>query len=161
MIRFTAAPIPLEPPQAQFSGTPQTYERGDVLWNSEPSAGAPLGKVCINSGTQGTANPASFATFGIVDSPSLACANSTLLTRADRYISVIATGTTITLPAAPIDGQTHAIKCQAATATRAGVSTTVETQDTLKIDGQDSAALNPGEHARFRYSAATGEWEIR
>lgn len=47
---FTAAP---EPPKAQYNGSnsPITYERGDVVWNSEPLAGGPIGQACITSGT--------------------------------------------------------------------------------------------------------------
>src|SRR6185295_16201239 len=47
---FTAAP---KPPTAQYDGanSPITYERGDVVWNSEPSSGGPIGQVCIASGT--------------------------------------------------------------------------------------------------------------
>jgi hypothetical protein len=49
-VLFTAAP---EPPKAQYnsSSSPITYERGDVVWNSKPSAGGPMGQVCIASGT--------------------------------------------------------------------------------------------------------------
>ena len=67
------------PPADQYSGAAQTYEQGDVVWNSEPSVGSPLGWVCIESGTQGTPNPAQFATFGRVDSPSKAYGENKVL----------------------------------------------------------------------------------
>lgn len=50
-VSFTAAPVV---PNTQDSGAPLTYERGDVVWNSEPSQGNPIGQVCISSGTQST-----------------------------------------------------------------------------------------------------------
>ena len=46
---------------------------------------------------------------------------STSLTLGDRYVTVTKTGMTMTLPASPVDGQTHSIKSQA------GVTTTVKT----------------------------------
>ena len=70
----------------------------------------------------------------------------------------------MTLPKSPVDGQTHEIK------SRTGVTTTVKTEDPeppeppvlkLKIDGQESVTLAPGDNRTFRYSAAIGEWEIR
>lgn len=61
----------------------------------------------------------------------------------------------MTLPANPVDGQTHSIKAQA------GVTLTVNTADGKAIEGQASISLNPREHSTFRYSAAIGEWEQR
>lgn len=151
-IHMTAAP---SPPANQPNGAAQTYERGDVVWNSEPSAGGLLGWVCIQGGTQGTPNPAQFATFGMVDSPSKAYGENQVLDLSDRTVTVTQTGTMITLPANPIDGQTHSIKAQAS------VSLTVNTADGQAIDGQASVSLNPSEHSTFRYSAAVSEWERR
>jgi hypothetical protein len=55
------------PPDLQNDGaTPRTYEQGDIVWNSEPSAGRPLGWVCTTSGTQKIANPATFVPFGTI-----------------------------------------------------------------------------------------------
>jgi hypothetical protein len=53
-VAFTAAAAP---PKAQYDGanSPITYERGDVVWNSRPELGGPLGQVCITSGTWATA----------------------------------------------------------------------------------------------------------
>jgi len=83
----------------------------------------------------------------------------------DRYVTMTAIGgpitLTMTLPKSPVDGQTHDIKCGT------DVTTAVETEDPgppapkLKIDGQNSVTLAPGENGTFRYSAAAGEWEIR
>jgi hypothetical protein len=151
-IHITAAS---SPPADQYSGAAQTYEKGDVVWNSEPSAGGPLGWVCIEGGTQGTPNPAQFATFGMVDSPSKAYAENKVLDRSDRYVTVTQTATTLTLPANPVDGQTHSIK------TQAGVTVTVNAAAGRAIDGQLSVSLNPSENSTFRYSVAVGEWERR
>ena len=52
-VSFTEAPAP---PDLQYNGTPLTYERGDVVWNSAPSPSGPIGQVCITSGTQSTLN---------------------------------------------------------------------------------------------------------
>jgi hypothetical protein len=52
-VSFTAAPtLPVQ----RYNGGPLTYERGDVVWQSEPLVGEPLGQVCVVSGTQGTLN---------------------------------------------------------------------------------------------------------
>jgi hypothetical protein len=122
------------------------------------------GSLCpFSSGAAIAFSQAVFSTFGTVDSPSRSCDASKLLTLADRYVTVTAPGMTMTLPKSPVDGQTHSIK------SKAGVTTTVDTEDPgplvlkLKIDGQTSVTLAPGENGTFRYSAATGieEWEIR
>lgn len=77
------------------------------------------------------------------------------LDRADRYITVTATSTQ-TLSATPVDGQIHDIK------SGVGVTTTVDTEGgALTVDGQASITLAPGDNCTFRYSAATGEWELR
>jgi len=100
---FIAAP---KPPDLQNDGvTPRTYEKGDVVWNSEPSAGGPIGWVCIKSGTQRTVNPATLVTFGsvrgtvIVDVtvlplPPLDVSYETTI----KLIGNLATDTTITAP---------------------------------------------------------------
>jgi hypothetical protein len=144
----------------------RTYEQGDVIWNSEPSPGQPIGWVCIKSGT-GTItssppvpSPAIFSTFGEVTNIGKSTVYDLVrpLTLADRYITVTQPTLTITLPASPVDGQTHSIKCKAGVAT-----TTVNTSGGLKIDGEDSVTLGSSEHATFRYSdaAGVGEWERR
>lgn len=46
-----AAPGPVD---FQPDGAARTYEVGDVVWNSEPSLGGPIGQACITSGTQTT-----------------------------------------------------------------------------------------------------------
>jgi hypothetical protein len=48
-IAFTAAP---SPPSQQVNTLAQTYEVGDVVWQSAPVAGGPLGQVCVTQGTQ-------------------------------------------------------------------------------------------------------------
>jgi hypothetical protein len=144
------------PPDLQNDGaTPHTYEQGDIVWNSKPSEGSPLGWVCIKNGTQGTPNSATLVPFGTLDSPSKAYSFDQMLAQSDRYVSVTMTGTTITLPASPVDGQIHSIK------SKTGVTTTINTADGLTIDGQASATLSPGEYDTFRYSAAIVEWERR
>jgi hypothetical protein len=159
-IHMTAAP---SPPTIQYDGIlPQRYEVGDIVWNSNPSVGGPIGQVCITSGTPETPISPTFSTFGEVTNigKSTSYNSNTLLTVTDRYVTVTATGT-MTLPASNRDGQTHSIKSQAGTPTRTGVTTTVDTEDGLKIDGQDSVSIAPGENSTFRFSAATNEWEIR
>jgi len=100
-------------------------------------------------------SPATFSTFGTVESPSKSYKADSTLNRADRYVTVTATSTQ-TLPASPVDGQAHEIK------SGRGVTTTVDTEGgMLMIDRQASVILAPGDNARFRYNAATGEWEIR
>jgi hypothetical protein len=100
--------------------------------------------------------PATFSTFGVVDSPSKSYAGNTPLALADRYVTVTVTGMTMTLPPSPVDGQTHSIKSQA------GVTTTVDTAGgVLTIDGELTATVVPLQNRTFRHSAATGEWEIR
>ena len=121
--------------------------------NSPPGAHAvvPVGKAIAFS-------PATFSTFGEVVNigNSTSYAVDTLLARADRYVTVTATGRIMTLPASPVDGQTHSIKSQA------GVTTKVDTEGgVLTIDGQNSVTLASGDNGTFRYSAATGEWELR
>jgi hypothetical protein len=91
----------------------------------------------------------------MVDSPSKAYGENQVLELSDRTITITQTGTTITLPANPVDGQTHSIKAQA------GVTLTVNSADGTAIDGQDFISLNPRENSTFRYSAAVGEWERR
>ncbi len=67
----------------------------------------------------------------------------------------------MTLPKSPGEGQTHEIK------SRPGATTKVQTEDPepplqkLKIDGEESVTLAPGDNRTFRYSAAIDEWEIR
>jgi hypothetical protein len=155
-IHMTAAP---SPPPTQYDGTPQTYERGDIVWNSEPSPGGSIGQVCIKGGIIETINPPGFSTFGTVDSPSKSYTDNTPLTLADRYVTVTVTGKIITLPASPVDGQTHSIKCKVGVAT-----TTINTSGGLTIDGQPTPiTLNSGEYATFRFSDAENvkEWERR
>jgi hypothetical protein len=153
-IHMTAAP---SLPATQYDGLPQKYEVGDIIWNSQPSAGAAIAQVCITSGIPDTANPPTFSTFGEVTNvgKSTTYNSDTLLTIKDRTITITQTGTTITLPVHPVDGQTHSIKAQA------GVTLTVNSADGTAIDGQASVLLNPGEHSTFRYSAAVSEWERR
>jgi hypothetical protein len=43
-VSFTAAPTL---PVVRYNGAPLTYERGDVVWQSEPLVGEPLGQVCV------------------------------------------------------------------------------------------------------------------
>lgn len=157
-VSFTAAP---NIPDSQDGVDPRTYEKGDVVWNSEPSPGGPIGQVCITSGTQGTLNPVTFSAFGEVVNigKSISYAESQALGIADRYVMVTVTGKTMTLPASPVDGQTHAIK------SRALVTTTVDTAvdaagGVLTIDGALTTTVAPLQNRTFQYSAATGEWEI-
>ncbi|MFM7219080.1 MAG: hypothetical protein ACKO21_02475, partial [Nodosilinea sp.] len=108
-------------------------------------------------------SPATFSTFGRIDSstideidsPSKAYGENKVLNLRDRYVTVTAPGKTMTLPATPVDGQTHAIKSQP------GITADVDTADRRAIDGQLTIPLAGGESATFRYSAATGEWERR
>lgn len=165
-IHMTAAP---SPPTKQYDGvSAQEYEVGDIIWNSEPSPGEPIGQVCINRGTPETSNSPTFSPFGEVTNVgrSTSYASNTQLTVKDRYVTVIETEAisvtkTLTLSASPVDGQTHSIKSQAGTLTRTGVNTRVETVDGLLIDGQTFVNLSSGEYGTFRYSAAAGEWEQR
>jgi hypothetical protein len=99
--------------------------------------------------------PATFSTFGVVESPSKSYAVDTPLTLADRYITVIETGMTMTLPASPVDGQTHSIK------SRTNVTTKVDSAGGVLIDGTLTTTVEPLENRTFRYSAAMNEWEIR
>ena len=39
------------PPPTQTNGLPQTYELGDVVWQSEPAPGAPIGQISVAAGT--------------------------------------------------------------------------------------------------------------
>ena len=101
---------------------------------------------------------ATFSTFGEVVNigNSTSYAISKLLTLADRYVTVTATGRIMTLPKSPIDGQTHDIK------SGMGVIATVNTEGgVLTIDGQASVTLAPGDNGTFRYSDVIGEWEFR
>jgi hypothetical protein len=108
-------------------------------------------------------SPATFSTFGRIDSstideidsPSKAYGENKVLNLSDRYVTVTAPGKTMTLPATPLDGQTHAIKSQP------GITADVDTADRRAIDGQLTIPLAGGESATFRYSAAIGEWERR
>ena len=88
--------------------------------NSLPGAHAvvPVGKAIAFS-------PATFSMFGDVVNigNSTAYAVGKLLTLADRYVTVTATESIMTLPKSPVDGQTHDIK------SGTGVTTTVETED--------------------------------
>jgi hypothetical protein len=119
------------------------------------SAGALPGAAIIFS-------PARFSTFGEVANVgnSSAYKVDTLLKFEDRYVTITANAS-ITLPKSPVDGQTHEIK------SRAEAITTVKTDEPeppllkLKIDGQESVTIAPGNNSTFRYSAAIGEWEIR
>lgn len=47
-IHMTAAP---SPPDTQYDATRQTYNHGDIVWNSLPEPGFPIGQVCIAGGT--------------------------------------------------------------------------------------------------------------
>jgi hypothetical protein len=158
-VRFIGAKEILK---TQFDNvTLRDYEQGDVFWNSEPSSGKPIGWVCTESGTgtltspPAVGTPAIFSTFGTVDSPSKSYGANQPLDLSDQYVTVTATAV-ITLPSAPVDGQTHSIKC------KVGVAT-INTSDGLTIDGQPSVTLNLGEYATFRFSDAENvkEWERR
>jgi hypothetical protein len=227
-IHMTAAPLTTDPspPSTQYNGVlAQTYELGDVIWNSEPSLGRPIGQVCIRSGTEDVLNngtttgsitsgtneltvnastglsigqyitisgissvkkivgiedlkvtldkevdatvanaPVSFSSaifsiFGELTNGSTSYSANQVLEPNDRYVTVTEIGVTITLPASPVDGQMHSIKCKVGV-----ITTSVNTEGgVLKIDGQNSVTLNSGENNTFRYSAAigVGEWEIR
>ncbi len=164
-VSFTAA---RRIPDTQYNASNEllSYERGDIVWNSEPSFGKPIGWVCVESGT-GTitsppvvGSPAIFSTFGTVVSSSKSYGADHTLDLSDQYITIIADAT-MTLPESPIDGQTHSIKSQLGTSARLGVNTKVKTANgVLLIDGQTSVTLVPGVHRTFRFSAATNEWEV-
>ncbi len=99
---------------------------------------------------------ATFTTFGEAFSASTTYANNQALVLADRWVTVSVTGKTMTLPAAPYDGQLHSVK------SKAGVTTTVDTSGAaLNIDGAATATVAAGINVNFRYSAAAGEWEAR
>ena len=101
-------------------------------------------------------SPATFSSFGEI----VNIGNSTsypidkLLEPTDRYVTVTVPGKTMTLPAFPVSGQTHSIKC------KSGVTTTVQTADGISIDGALTVVVESLENRTFRYNAATGEWEI-
>ncbi len=121
--------------------------------NPPPGALAP-----VSIGKAIAFSPATFSTFGEVVNigKSMSYAVNKQLELTDRYVTVTATGTIMTLPKSPVDGQTHSIK------SLVGVTTTVDTVGgVLNIDGQNSVTLASGDNGTFRYSAVTGEWEIR
>ncbi|WP_157778794.1 hypothetical protein [Massilia violaceinigra] len=96
---------------------------------------------------------ATFTTFGEAHAPSASYDVDWSLLPADRFTTVTVTGKTMTLPAAPSDGQTHDIK------STAGVTTTVNTSGgTLAIDGGATATVADGQNRTFRYSAAA--WPV-
>ncbi len=158
-IHMTAAPPPPDldwPPRFQTgTNVPQEYEVGDIIWNNQPTAGGPIGWICIKGGAPTTANPPTFAVFATSDSPSKVYSTDRLLDLSDQFVTVTASGTTMTLPESPVDGQTHSIKSQT------GITTTINAAGGATIDGQPSVTLATGECGVFRYSQATREWERR
>jgi hypothetical protein len=131
------------------------WMRGDTLYNDEPAKGGSPGWVCVTSGDF-AATPPVFAKLAPIDATSTSYAVSTALTLADRWVTVTVTGRTMTLPASPVDGQTHSIRSIAA------VSTTVDTSGgALNIDGAATATVAAATNKNFRYSSARGEWEAR
>ncbi len=165
-IHMTAAP---SPPAKQYDGvSAQKYEVGDIIWNSDPSAGDSIGQVCTASGILETEDSPIFSSFGEVTNvgKSTSYNSDIVLTVKDRYVTVIETGVVpitknVTLPISPVDGQTHSIKSQAGTLTRAGVNSKILPLGGLLIDGQTFITLSSGEYATFRYSLVAGEWEQR
>jgi hypothetical protein len=135
-----------------------------------PPAPLMANQVYVNLGTTPNAvnvvvqfSPATFSTFSPVENVGASVSYSATqpLVLTDRYVTVTVDAQTMTLPASPVDGQTHSIKSQANGA-GAPVTTTVDTQGgALNIDGLSTATVGPGQSSTFRYSAATGEWEIR
>jgi hypothetical protein len=74
----------------------------------------------------------------------------------ERYVTVTEDAT-MTLPAAPVDGQTYSIKTKAGSA----ATTTVDPNGNT-IDGSGATiSLLAGESATFRYSASERQWEVR
>ncbi len=150
-ILFTAETTPRA---VKYNGAAKTYQRGDTVWQSQPVIGGRLGKVCTTGAVWGSGQV--FADLPICEGPSTTYSANQALALADRFVSVTVTGTTMTLPASPFDGQCHAIKSTAL------VTTTVDTSGgTLNIDGVTTATVLPGINTTFRYSAVAGEWEAR
>jgi len=51
--------------------TTGTYNKGDIIWNNNPSEGDPIGWVCVAAGTPGTWNPIADNYFEMFFSPTL------------------------------------------------------------------------------------------
>ena len=144
----------LEPGQSITIGK-NTYEimkvtRPTIYIDKGALASVPIGKAVVFS-------LPTFSTFGEVINigTSTSCDASKSLTLADRYVTVTQNGTILRLPISPMDGQTHSIKC------KAGVTTRVETADSVSIDGELTVTVESLENRTFRYSDMTREWEIR
>jgi hypothetical protein len=132
-LHFTAAP---SPPAAQYSGLAQTYEIGDVVWNSSPTPGGPLGQICTTPGTQG--GPRSIATTGTI------AKGSTSLTLVDatgfaalQYITIV--GLTPTFRILALTGTTATLDLAAPAAADAAVIVARTTGSILM--GQDTLTL--------------------
>ena len=96
-----------------------------------------------------------FSTFGSIENVgnSVAYGADQTLVVTNRYVTVTANAT-IRLPSSPVDGQIHEIK------SRAGVTARIE-GNANTIDGSSTATVNAETNVKFRYSAATLEWEAR
>jgi hypothetical protein len=94
-----------------------------------------------------------FETLYAANGPTVTTASNVTITTDQRFVTVTASGKTVTLPMTPFDGEMHEIKGNGAfTVTIAG--------NGANIDGAASYAQSTNRsNTRVRFNS--GEWEIR
>ncbi|MFD0208969.1 hypothetical protein ACFVH9_07515 [Streptomyces hirsutus] len=96
-----------------------------------------------------------FETLYGANGPTVTTAVNITITTDQRFVTVTASGKTVTLPVAPFDGETHEIKGN-------GTFTVTIAGNGANIDGAASYTQSTNRsNTRVRFNSTSGEWEIR
>lgn len=114
----------------------------------------------LPAGTVGPGAAISFAaprfeTLYAANGPTVTTAVNLTIATEQRFVTVTASGRTVTLPMAPFDGETHEVKGNGAfTVTIAG--------NGANVDGAASYTQSTNRsNTRVRFNSTSGEWEVR
>lgn len=135
--------------------TAGTYVAGDVVWNATPTSGAPLGWVCVSSGTPGTW--LHFGALGDFASVVVTSASQSVTAGVNTDVLCNRNGTvTVTLPASPTHRQ--CVRVKDAYGGAAANNITVNANGKT-IDGYDYTVISGNYQAiTLVYDSTLGRW---